>query len=294
MNATYKGISRVLVFTLVLNFLVCGAKIVFGMISKSASMVADGLHSLTDGTSNIIGLVGIWIASRPVDERHPYGHKKFETFTTIIIAALLFVVCFEVLSSAVNRFQHPEIVPEISIYSFIVMAGTLFANIWISRYETKRGRELKSDFLVSDAKHTASDIYVSISVIVSLIVVRLGLPIIDIVTSVVIALIIARAAIEIVVHSANILCDAAPIKPDRVIEVVSKINGVIGCHKVRTRGRDDDIKVDLHIWVDKDMSVEEGHNLSHTIEKKLRSDISGVSEVIVHIEPYSLTEAVED
>lgn len=294
MNTTYKGINRVLIFTLVLNFMVCGAKIIFGMVSKSASMVADGFHSLTDGTSNIIGLVGIWIASRPVDEGHPYGHKKFETFTTIIIAALLFVVCFEVLNSAVNRLQHPDIVPEISIYSFIVMAGTLLANIWISRYETKRGRELKSDFLVSDAKHTASDIYVSISVIVSLVVVKLGLPIIDIITSVVIALIIAKAAVEIVVHSANILCDAAPIKPDRVIEVVSKIDGVIECHKVRTRGREDDIKVDLHVWVDKDMSVEEGHSLSHVIEKMLKNNILGVSEVIVHMEPYTLTEAVED
>lgn len=282
----YKEVNRVLIFILILNFIVCGAKIAYGFFSKSASMVADGFHSLTDGTSNIIGIVGIWLASRPVDEKHPYGHKKFETFTTIVIAVLLFLVCYEVISSAIERFSHPEIIPVVDVFSFVVMIGTLLVNLWVSWYETKRGKELTSDFLVSDAVHTRSDIYVSISVIISLIVVKLGLPIIDVLMSIVIAAIIAKAAIDIVVHSANILCDAAPIKAEEIVEIISGIKEIKAYHKIRTRGREDDVHVDLHISVDKDMNIEDGHKLSHMVQGKIKSKISGVSEVIVHIEPY--------
>lgn len=285
MNQTYKKINEVLIFILVLNFLVCGAKIFFGLLAKSASMVADGFHSLSDGTSNIIGIVGIWLSSRPMDEKHPYGHKKFETFTTIIIAVLLFVVCYEVVANAIGRLSAPGVIPEVNIISFVVMIGTLFINLWVSWYETKKGRELKSDFLISDAMHTKSDIYVSISVIASLIVVKLGLPIIDIITSLIIAIIIAKAGIDILIHSANILCDAAPIEAEEITDIVSSIEDIKVCHKVRTRGREDDIHVDLHVWVDKAMSIEEGHKLSHLVENKIKEKLLGVSEVIVHIEP---------
>lgn len=286
MDQTYKKINRVLIFILLLNFIVCGAKIIFGYISKSASMTADGLHSLSDGTSNIAGIIGIWLSSRPTDEGHPYGHKKFETYTTIIIAILLFIVCYEVMINAIERFTNPGVHPTVGIGSFIVMISTLIINLWVSWYETRRGKEFKSDFLISDALHTKSDIYVSISVIISLIVVKLGLPIMDIITSIVIAVIIAKAGIEIVIHSANILCDAAPIQADKIKDIVSSIDEIKVCHKIRTRGREDDVHVDLHVGVDKSMNIEDGHNLCHAVENTIKQKILGVSEVIVHIEPY--------
>lgn len=294
MNESYKKINRVLIFILILNFAVCGAKIVTGLATSSASIVADGFHSLSDGSSNIIGLIGIWLASRPIDEKHQYGHKKIETFSTMIIAIFLFMVSYQVIVTAIERFKNPAVIPTVSAVSFIVMTLTLMANIWITKYETKIGKELNSDFLVSDAMHTASDIYVSISVIIGLIVVKLGFPIVDIVVSVVIALIIIKAGIDIVMHSADILCDAAPIKAEEIESVVGQIESVKVCHKVRTRGREDDVHVDLHVWVDKEMNIEDGHHLSHNIEGKIKNKFCGVTEVIVHIEPNGLTEVSQD
>ena len=92
-----KKVRRVLFYTLFLNMSVASAKIVYGYITDSISMLSDGFHSFFDGTSNIIGLAGIWMASHPPDENHPYGHRKFETLSTVAVAALIFIAGFEIL-----------------------------------------------------------------------------------------------------------------------------------------------------------------------------------------------------
>src|SRR3989304_9676068 len=102
----YLKIRRVLIYILFLNWGVAAAKLFYGWVTRSASMTADGFHSFSDGSSNIIGLIGIWIASRPTDENHPYGHKKFETLTSVGISVLLFLVCFNVVREGIFRFFH--------------------------------------------------------------------------------------------------------------------------------------------------------------------------------------------
>ena len=168
-----KQIRNVLIYTLALNLLVAASKIIYGSITNSISMFSDGLHSLFDGTSNIIGLIGIWIASQPPDETHPYGHRKFETLSTIAIAVLIFIAGIEILKKAYHGFtEHHNI--EVTSISFVIMAITLLINIGVMTYERKKGRELKSDFLLADAMHTKTDIFVSLSVIVSLIAAKSG------------------------------------------------------------------------------------------------------------------------
>lgn len=90
-KSNYKQVRNVLGGILVLNILVALAKVIFGKITNTSSMIADGYHSFSDGSSNVVGLIGIWIAARPADESHPYGHQKFETLSTIVISLLLFL-----------------------------------------------------------------------------------------------------------------------------------------------------------------------------------------------------------
>src|SRR4030043_1298396 len=103
----YLKIRQVLIYVLFLNWGVAAAKLFYGWKIRSAGMVADGFHSFSDGSSNIIGLLGIWIASRPMDQSHPYGHKKYETLTSIAISILLFLVCLNVVREGVLCFLHP-------------------------------------------------------------------------------------------------------------------------------------------------------------------------------------------
>ena len=146
----YRKIRAVLLTVLFFNWGVAAAKLIYGFMIRSASIKADGFHSFSDGFSNMIGLLGIWIASQPKDPGHPYGHKKFETLTSVAISILLFLVAFNVAREGVLRLLHP-VVPEIAVNSFIIMGVTLLINVAVMVYETRKGRTLRSDILISDA-----------------------------------------------------------------------------------------------------------------------------------------------
>ncbi|KPK41714.1 MAG: cation transporter [Omnitrophica WOR_2 bacterium SM23_29] len=280
----YVRVRNILICVLVLNWAVALAKILYGHITNSLSMFADGLHSLSDGSSNIIGLIGIFIASRPKDVDHPYGHRKYETLISMAIAMILFFIAFNIIKRSIVRFIHPEFT-RVDPLSFIVMFVTLFINVAVMKYEYTKGKELKSDFLIADSYHTGSDIFASISVIASLISIKMGFPIADVIAGFIISLLICYVGVDILKHSSRVLCDYAVIDVKEVEEAISDMPGVIGCHRVRTRGRLDDIYVDLHITVDKDMPIKKAHELSTSVEKRIRNKFSGVTDVIVHIEP---------
>ena len=282
----FRQARKVLIYTLILNWLVALAKLVYGILTSSASMTADGFHSFADGTNNVIGLVGFAIAGRPIDRTHPYGHEKYETLTALGIGGLLLIVAFNIFKNAVQRFNSP-IVPEVKVNlgSFLVMAVTIGVNIFVMAYENREGKRLKSDFLISDSYHTRSDILVSCSVIATLVAVKFGMPIIDTVVAGFIAVFICFSAFEILWQTSRVLSDAAVVSPETIKSIVTHFDDVVDCHKVRTRGRQDNICVDLHIWVKPNMHIDRSHELAHKIEEKLKEEIPGVKEVITHIEP---------
>jgi cation diffusion facilitator family transporter len=282
----YGRIRNILIFILFLNWAVALAKIIYGHISRCGSMTADGYHSLADGASNIIGIIGIHFACQPKDIDHPYGHKKYETFFSLGIAFLLFMVAFSLAKEGLLRFFHPVSPPQVDVKSFVVMLATMGVNFWVTRYETKKGKLLHSDILTSDAMHTKADIFTSISVIIALIVIKLGYPILDPLVTILISLFIGRAAFEIVKNSSAILCDSvAMMDVQKISDIVLSIKGVKNCHKIRTRGRPDDINVDLHVQVSPTMHMQEAHNISYAIEEALKKGIPEVTDVVVHMEP---------
>jgi cation diffusion facilitator family transporter len=280
----FRQIRHILFYILILNWGVASAKLFYGWLIHSASMTADGFHSFSDGSSNIIGLFGIWVASRPVDETHPYGHKKYETLTSVGISVLLFLVCFNVVREGVLRFLHP-VIPEVNVKSFLVMGVTLAVNIGVMIYENRKGIVLKSDILISDALHTRSDILTSSSVILTLIGIKFGYPILDPIASLIIAVFIGYAAVDILKKSSWVLSDGVAIQIEQIEKVVLAIKGVKKCHRIRSRGRTDDIHIDLHVLVDPEMHIHQAHHLSYAIENKIKRDFRGVTDVVVHMEP---------
>ena len=277
-------IRRILVLILALNWFVAFSKIIYGLITKCASMTADGVHSFGDGASNIIGLVGIWAASKPRDADHPYGHKKFETFATLGIAVILFLAAIEILREAISRVFHP-VSPDVTFFSFALMFVTLLINVAVMKYERKKGKELSSDILICDALHTRSDIFASLAVIGTLVSIKIGFSFLDVIVAGLIAVLIAKSGLQILKASSDVLCDASVLERTKIANIVKEIPGVRSVHKIRTRGRKDDIHVDLHVSIDADMSVDDAHVISHKIEKSLKKNIPGITDVIVHVEP---------
>jgi cation diffusion facilitator family transporter len=281
----YDRIRKILLFILALNWLVAFAKIAYGLFTRCSSMAADGFHSLSDGASNIIGMIGIHFACQPKDKEHPYGHKKYETFFSLGIAMLLFLLSFNLVKEGLSRFKNP-VTPEINIISFIIMLVTMAVNFWVMRFEHRIGEELRSDILISDALHTKADLFTSLSVIITLFVIKAGYPILDPIATILIALFIAYAGLTIVRHSSSVLCDTAAIMDEKKIEnIVLRVKGVKACHKIRSRGRPDDIYLDLHVQVDAGMRMDEAHRISYAIEAELKKEIPQVTDVVVHMEP---------
>lgn len=282
----FKEIRRILIVILFFNWLVAFSKLIYGLVTKSAAMTADGVHSFADGASNIVGLVGIWAASKPVDEDHPYGHKKYETIATLGIAAMLFLASFDIIKDSFSRMFHP-VVPDVNIFSFGLMAIGFLINVAVMKYEYKKGTELSSDILVCDSIHTKTDVFVSSAVIITLVSTKLGFPMLDTLVALVIGIFIAKAGFDILKKSSDVLCDGEAIEKAKILKVVNGISGVKSTHKIRTRGREDDVHVDLHVRVDTRMHVDAAHELSHRISDTLKEKIPGITDVIVHIEPFS-------
>lgn len=280
----FRQVKRILWVILVLNWSVAVAKLILGWLTHTQSVAADGFHSFSDGTSNIIGLIGIWAASQPIDKEHPYGHKKFETFTSLGIAMVLFFVALDIIHGALERFRNP-VTPLVLPLSFVIMSITTAVNFAVVAYETKKGKALHSDILLADAKHTRSDILVSCSVIATLVLIKLGLSQFDILMASVIAFLIGYNGYEILRSGSKVLCDEAALLAQDIEKVVLAIDGVVRVHQIRTRGREDDIHVDLHVLVQPEMHVKEAHNLSYRIENDLKRHFRGVTDVVVHIEP---------
>ena len=280
----YKQILKVQAIGLSLNLVVASAKIVYGYMTGSISMKADGFHSLMDGGSTMVGMLGVWVASRPPDESHPYGHRKHEQFASLFIALLLLITGFEVARSAVQNLLEPA-APRVTTLSFVIMLATMAVNLFITTLESRKGREYNSQILIADSLHTRSDIFVSIGVICSLIAVKAGYPIIDVVVGVVIALVIAKAGLDVVKETSYSLLDASVLDTDMLCEIALEIEGVEDCHHIRTRGTVDNVYVDLHVHVREDMHMDEAHCLAHAVENHIKEKVEGVKDVVVHLEP---------
>jgi cation diffusion facilitator family transporter len=282
----FRAIQRVLWLTLALNLVATAAKLIVGYWTGSLSLIADGVDSVFDAASNVIGLVGIFLAARPADEDHPYGHRKAETMTALIISSLLFLTTWELIKSAVERLCDPSLIQaEVNVWSFGALLVSIAVHMTVVWYELQAGRRLQSDVLVADAMHTRADIFVSLSVMGGLIAVRLGYPVADPILALVIALVIAKIGMDIIRESSPTLMDQVVVPADQVEQIARSVPGVVSCHKVRSRGHEGAVYADLHLHVHPSMSTEQAHAIAHEVQRRLRERRPDVQDVVIHVEP---------
>lgn len=293
MNYNIKRVREVLLIILFANIFVAALKIIVGNFIKSTSMMADGFHSLSDGSSNVVGLVGIWYAAKPADANHPYGHRKFENLAGLFIGGMLTLVGINVIINAFQKLFNP-ITPYISLESLFALIVTLGINSFVSWFEYREGRRLKSQILISDSLHTRSDIYVSIGVLVTLVCIRFGLPAyIDQIASMAVAIFVFHAAYEILKETSGILVDKVVVDCERVREIVLEFSDVRDVHKIRSRGSSNDVYIDLHIMTEPKMNVETSHKLIHNIEERIKKVLYENTQVNIHLEPYYSSEEMD-
>lgn len=228
-----RGVQRVLFGVLILNVLVATAKLSVGAMVGATSLLADGIHSLLDGASNVVGLIGLSAAEKPPDAGHPYGHQRFETLATLMIAVLIGAGLYEILQAAWGAFTGGA-APAVTWWSIGFVGATIVINLGISRYETRRGHELSSSILHADSAHTYADALAAIAVFIAFIATKLGIPWADPVATLVVAGFIAHTAWDLLRENINVLADGVRIEPAAVHTVA--MAGILGVHQVRSRG----------------------------------------------------------
>ena len=288
------SIETVLYITLGLNLLVLETKFILGLATGSLSLLADALHSLSDSASNILGLVAMRLANPKPDWDHPYGHSKFESLGALAIAGFLIVAGAEILGSAVKRLflsGDSESI-EIDNFDLMMMIAVLMINIGVTVYEARRGKALNSKLLQADARHTLSDVWVTVVLLAGMWGIRLGWIWLDIVLAFLVAGLVFWSAWEVIKDNVPFLSDRVAIPAREIMEIVTDVYGVINCHSITSRGvLGQEIFIEMHLVV-APREIGAAYEIVEIIEHKLQEKYGSVHTTI-QLEPYENIELLE-
>lgn len=284
-NERSQAIKRALWGVLGLNLLVASAKLFVGWRIGAVALQADGVHSVLDASSNVVGLVGITLAARPPDTDHPYGHQRFETLAAMCIGLLIGASLIGILQRALAALRGSVAPPTVDRFAIATVVVTIAVNVLISRYEGRRGRELRSNILEADAGHTKSDAMAAVAVLVGFAGVEAGLPWADAAAALLVAGYLAKAAWMVLRANFSVLADRAVLDPAEVLRIALSVEGVKGAHKIRSRGSVDAVYLDLHIHLNPALVLQEAHEKTHQVVTRLRSEFPELADVLIHTEP---------
>ncbi len=265
------------------NALMAVVKLLVGIHTGSTAILGDALHSLSDLANNGIALITLRFASQPPDHDHPYGHQKFEQLAVFTLAGLLTVVAFELLMTAIQKFDHR---PEQSILGLSVMLVTLLINIALASWERYWAKRLKSDILHADAQHTFSDIFTTVAVIAGWQLAAIGYQWLDAVFAIIVAILVLYLAFDLFRRAIPILVDGVASDPEQLINAIKEIREVITVKRVRSRHYGPHIAADVVVTVDGSLTTKQAHAVADSIESLLELRF-GIQDTTVHIEPHS-------
>jgi cation diffusion facilitator family transporter len=194
-------------------------------------------------------------------------------------------VMVEVLRNAFNHLTGRAAAHEITVASFVVMLVTVGVNLVVIAYESREAERLASEVLLADAMQTRSDVWSSLTVLAALFGARLGLPILDPIAALIVAVFIGYAGFQIARAATAILSDRIVIADGDIERVVMGVPRVLGCHQIRTRGSADHVFLDLHVWLPADMRLTEAHAISHVVKDRLMARYPQIADAVIHIEP---------
>jgi cation diffusion facilitator family transporter len=278
-------VRRALVLVLVLNAVSAGLKTGVGARTGALTVLGAALESVLDMLSNVVAILAVSVAARAPDEDHPYGHEKFETLGTLGIVGFLSISCFELLRQSIGDLFGSPGPPSTSLADGALLVSSLAVNGFVVLFERRRGRALGSTLLMADAAHTASDVFVTILALASLVLSHLGIAKADAVLSVVVAMIIAWSGYQILRDSIPILVDARAVDAGLLAEIVRTIPGVVGVRSARSRRTSSGhLFAEVTILVDGATSVAAAHDFTDDVERAIEREL-GTSEAIVHVEP---------
>ncbi len=262
------------------------AKGAVGLFSGSAALIADALHSIADAFTDLFAYFMLKIGVQAPDDDHPYGHLKFETAGTLILAVILAVIALSTGYSALENAIHGHTL-NITPIALVVTVGSILINEFLYIYTKRLGEKVESPILIANAWHHRTDSLSSLAVLAGLSVSMLGFPIFDTLAALVVTVLLLKIAFDIGIESFHDLVDAAvdPEFLERLTQSIHNHDGVIGISSLRARRVSNKAYADVNIEVDPLISVSEGHTIAETLERALLKAHKTLYDITVHVEP---------
>ncbi|MFC1681662.1 cation diffusion facilitator family transporter [Pseudomonadota bacterium] len=283
----YKETRRVTLIGSALDLALGVLKIVVGKFSFSQSLVADGVHSLSDLATDVLVIWAAKEASREPDADHPYGHQRIETVATVALGLLLITVAVAIGWDAANGLIIGQPIRIPTFWALVVAAVSVVSKEAIYRYTMRVADRIGSDLLRSNAWHSRSDAFSSVVVIIGVGGSMIGVYWLDSVAAVIVALMIIHIAAGMIWQSARELIDTGVDAEQlaAISEAARNIEGVTDIHDLRTRRMGSDVLVDGHVLVDSNISVSEGHRIGDAVYHKLATKFENITDITIHVDP---------
>lgn len=291
-----KDIRSITIWGAVVNIALTIAKIIAGVIGRSAAMIADGIHSLSDLLSDIVVLVFTQISSKGKDRDHSFGHGKFETLATLIVSIILVVVGAKLMSSGIKSIIsviHGEAIPKPGYIALIAAAVSIVSKEILYQVTVKVGKEVNSPVVVANAWHHRSDALSSVGALLGIggaIILGDKWTVLDPIASCCISIAIIVIAVKMALPSLSELLETSlPVEIEtEIIRTASEIPGVRDIHELKTRRNGISFIIDAHITVDPSISIVEAHDIATNVEEALLSKYGSETQINIHMEPASV------
>ena len=279
--------SRSTWVSVVVNLVLSTVQIVVGVWAKSQSLIADGIHSLSDLVADFVVLFANHHSQKDADEDHPYGHQRFETAASLVLGLLLLAVGVGMVWSAVVKLENPESVPEVHSVALWVAGGALVGKELLFRYMLAVAKKVKSSMLVANAWHARSDAASSLVVGVGIAGNLAGYPILDPIAALIVGFMVGKMGWEFGWDAMHDLMDRAVDEQEvqAIRQTLLDTPGVAGVHDVRTRKMGDMVVVDAHLEVDAQITVEEGHDIAVEARQRVMQR-HRVLNLMTHVDPW--------
>jgi cation diffusion facilitator family transporter len=287
-NSIKRGLKTTLI-GIIVSFFLAAIKIFTGIVGNSYALIADGIESLTDIFTSSIVLTGLYFASKPADEDHPYGHGKAEPFAGVAVSLGIFIAAMIIVVLSFYEIITPHHAP--APFTLVVLILVIITKETLFRFVIKVGTSVNSIAVKSDAWHHRSDAITSVAAFIGISIALLGglgYESADDFAALFASVIIIINAYRIFKPALFELLDTAP--PAQVVQkvrdVAGKVENVMGIDKCFVRKMGFDYFVDIHVLVDANLPVHKGHEIAHLVKDELMKENSNISDVLVHIEPY--------
>ncbi len=285
-----KGGEKAATVAIIANCILTILNVVIGLLSGSYALVSEGAHTLSDVATSIIAYIGFKIGQKPADEEHPIGHGRAEAISGLVIVVFLAIVSYEIITGAINKLINPNLITIPDTLAAIMAVVGIITNLEISNYIISIGKEINSPAIIADGQHQKTDIFSSLAVLVGVIVSNMGFPILDPIIGLIIGLLIIKTAYEIAKENIDNIMGKVPSKEliEEIREIANKSAKTNTAHNIKVDYLGSYALVTLHIELDGNMSLNETHEIVHTVQENIIKEIPIIKSAVVHACPLGL------